>query len=199
MINQLARQGAVATGFDIVFSERDRLSPQRIAEDNKTLSLDIKNSLRELPDNEVVMAEAMQRHRVVLGQTSVRQERDNLSGDQEIPDANFASIGPNPKQFLKNFPDLLENVQELEEAAAGRGMFSYETDADDVVRRAPLVLKVRDRIRLSLSAELLRIATGGETFAIRSNQAGIEGIILARKLVETDGQGRVWPYFTPRL
>lgn len=197
MINQLARQGAVATGFDIVFSERDRLSPQRIAEDNKTLSLDIKNSLRELPDNEVVMAEAMQRHRVVLGQTSVRQERDNLSGDQEIPDANFASIGPNPKQFLKNFPDLLENVQELEEAAAGRGMFSYETDADDVVRRAPLVLKVRDRIRLSLSAELLRIATGGETFAIRSNQAGIEGVILARKLVETDGQGRVWPYFTP--
>ena len=59
------------------------------------------------------------------------------------------------------------------------------------------VIMVEDTIRLALSAEVLRVATGGDSFAIRSNAAGIEGIIVAGKLVETDGTGKVWPYFTP--
>lgn len=197
LIDNLGKLGAVATAFDIVFAERDRLSPQRVAEDNDTLPPEIAEQLKQMPDNEVVMAEAMKRHRVVLGQTSVRQERDVNHEGAEIQDAGFAAIGPDPKQFIGDFPDLLQNVEDLEAAATGRGVFSIEPDIDAVFRRVPLVVAVRGKIRLALSAELLRIATGGESFAIRSNVGGVEGVVLARKLVNTDGQGKVWPYFTP--
>ncbi|MEM8650905.1 MAG: adenylate/guanylate cyclase domain-containing protein [Pseudomonadota bacterium] len=196
LIDSLAKRGAIVTGFDVIFSERDRLSPTRIAEDNKTLPLSVKNDLRAMPDNELVMARSMQKHRVVLGQTSVRQGRDVSEDEKNIKDASFASIGPDPRQYLFRWPDLVENVPELEESAAGRGVFTVKTDPDGVFRRVPLVMLMRGKIRMTLSTELLRVATGGDSFAIKSNEAGVEGVVVGGKLVETDGNGRVWPYFT---
>ncbi len=55
---------------------------------------------------------------------------------------------------------------------------------------------VRDKIRFALSAELLRAATGGESFAIKTNEAGLEGIKLAGNFIGTDAAGNVWPYFS---
>ena len=42
LVDTLTAMGAIAIGFDIVFAEPDRLSPDRIAEDNATLPAGIK-------------------------------------------------------------------------------------------------------------------------------------------------------------
>jgi adenylate cyclase len=54
---------------------------------------------------------------------------------------------------------------------------------------------VEDHMRLALSAEMLRIATGGQAFATRTGEAGLEGIVVGGVFVPTDGNGRVWPWF----
>ena len=72
LIDRLTAMGAVAIGFDIVFAEPDRLSPDRIAEDNVSLSPEAKASLLSLPSNEDLLADAIRRSRVVVGETSVR-------------------------------------------------------------------------------------------------------------------------------
>jgi len=77
------------------------------------------------------------------------------------------------------------------------GIFNIKADIDNVVRRVPLVVLVRDKLRLALSLEVLRVATGGESFTIKTNQAGLEGIAVAGSLINTDGQGNIWPYFSP--
>ena len=52
MIDNATRDGAVALAFDIIFSERDRLSPGQIAGDNPDLPENLRDALAGLPDNE---------------------------------------------------------------------------------------------------------------------------------------------------
>jgi len=188
--------GAVAIAFDIVFSEPDRLSPSQIASDNPDLPLDLKLELNKMPDNDDILAEAFSQAKVVVGQTSVRTSAGNRAEKQEMTDIPHALIGPDPSPFLLKFPDVVQNLPALEASASGHGMFTARPDSDGVYRRAPLVVKVQDKIRLGLSAELLRVATGSDPFVVRTNQAGVEGVVVARQLIQTDYDGTVWPYFT---
>ena len=199
MIDNATRDGAVALAFDIIFSERDRLSPGQIAGDNPDLPENLRDALAGLPDNDDALSQAMARSRVILGQTSVRTAKAGQESDGEIPQVPHARVGLDPMPFLMKFPNLVENLPELEKVAAGRGVFNVRPDPDGVYRRTPIVVSVENRVRLGLAPELLRIATGGKPFAIRTNEAGIDGVVLAGKLVRTAQDGTVRPYLTPSL
>ena len=196
MIDQLTKFGAVTIGFDIIFSEPDRLSPGLIARDNSFLPRELSRELSKLPNNETALAAAMKRSTVVVGQTSVRNLGDRQETGVDIADTPHVKIGDDPLPFLIRFPDLVQNVPDLESAAAGRGVFSVDPDPDGVYRRLPLVMLVREKIRASLSIETLRVATGGDSIAIRTLPGGIEGVIVAGQLVNTDANAKVWPYFS---
>ncbi len=196
LIDNLAKYGVATTGFDVIFSEADRLSPSTIAADNSTLPDDVKAKLSELPDNEVIMRDAMKRHRVVLGETSVRNISDKDKKERKISDAPHAAIGENPRQFMTSFPDIVQNLEILNETASGRGVFSVDQEADGVIRRIPLVMLIREKVRLALAAETLRVATGTESFAIKANEAGIESVVVAGQQISTDANGNIWPYYT---
>ncbi len=199
MVDKATRDGAVAIAFDIVFAEPDRLSPAQIVADNPSLPPDLAQEMLKLPDNDAILADAFARSRIILGQTSVRSFAGNRTEKRELANVQFALLGPDPKPFLMRFPDIVQNLPELENVAAGRGMFNARPDADGVYRRVPLVMTVQGEIRLGLTPELLRVATGAEPFAVRTNEAGLEGVVLARQLVPTARDGTVWPYLTPSL
>jgi len=197
LITGIAQRGGVATAFDIVFAEPDRFSPALIADSTTLFEEETRNQLKQLPNNETIMANAMRQHRVILGETSVRNLRDKNENARKLKDVGFAAIGEDPKQFLYDFPDIVRNLETLEQSASGFGLFSLEPGADGIYRRVPLVSQVRGALRLALAPELLRVATGGQSYAVKSNFAGIEGVVLAGQLVETDREARVWPYLTP--
>ncbi|MEM1076154.1 MAG: adenylate/guanylate cyclase domain-containing protein [Pseudomonadota bacterium] len=196
MVEKATSDGAVAIAFDIIFAEPDRLSPAQIAADNPLMPPQLAKELNTLPDNDAVLADAFSRSRIILGQTSVRSVAGNRSDKREMAEAQFALIGPDPKPYLMHFPDIIQNLPELEAVAAGRGMFNARPDPDGIYRRVPLVMSVQGQIRLGLTGELLRVATGSQPFAVRTNEAGVEGVILARQLVLTARDGTVWPYLT---
>ena len=197
LVERATADGAVAIAFDIVFAEPDRLSPPQIARDNPGLAPDFRDALAALPGNDDRLAEAFAASRVIVGQTSVRSAFAGLETERNIPEVPHAVVGTDPAPFLVAFPDLVENLPELEAAAAGRGVFNVRPDPDGVFRRVPLVMSVEGRVRLGLAPELLRVATGGAPFAIRTNEAGIDGVVLAGRLVQTAGDGTVRPYLTP--
>lgn len=196
LLDRMQAAGAVAVAFDIVFSEPDRLSPDKVAEDNPALSGELRAAMQGLPTNDAIFAGAIGRARVILGQASVRQSGDRDGPPPSLRDAPHAVIGGDPAPFLQRFPDILQNLDVLETAAAGRGMFSIRPDPDGIYRRVPIVMQVQNKIRLGLAPELLRVATGGDAFGVRVNAAGIEGVVIARQLVETAADGSVWPYFS---
>lgn len=196
LITKLAQNGAIVTGFDIIFAEPDRLSPGKVAKDNPTLSPEIRKALGKLPDNEIVMASIMKQTRVVLGQSTVRSTNDNQGTPSEIKEAGFSTLGEDPRKFLQNFPDLVRGIDILDEAASGHGVINASPDVDGIYRRVPLVILVQDKIKLAFSVEVLRIATGGFSFATRADAAGMKGIVVAKNFVPTDRGGKVWPYYS---
>lgn len=197
MTQKAMQAGAVAIAFDIIFSEPDRLSPEKIARDNADLPENVRGALMALPSNDEVLSQTFAQSRVVVGQTSVRSAASNTDDKAEMRPVPYAFLGPDPTGFMQQFPDIVQNLPEIEDAAAGRGVFTVRPDPDGIYRRVPVVMTVQDEIRLGLSIELLRVATGGDAFAIRSNEAGIDGVVVARQLIETAQDGTIWNYFSP--
>ena len=196
LVERLTASGAAAIAFDIIFSENDRLSPEFVAIDNENLSQNLRNSLKALPSNDRLFARAIAKSRVVVGQTSVRSTRQSRTEMRQVKKLPHAVLGPDPAQFLPKFPELLQNLPMLESAAKGQGVFTISPDPDGVFRKLPVIMMVAGNLRLGLASELLRVATGGNAVAIRSDAAGIQGVVLARQFIKTDRNGTIWPYFS---
>ena len=158
IITNLTRLGAVVIAFDIVFSEPDRLNPDAAAKTMRDLDEETRNKLRELPSNDQIFADAIRRSRVVLGETGLAQVIGEFN--KTLPMTGFATLGEDPQPFLFDFPGLLRNVPVLEEAAAGRGLFTIRLERDGIVRRVPMIMRAQGATMPSLSFEMLRVATG---------------------------------------
>jgi adenylate cyclase len=194
LITRLTELGAVAIGFDIVFAEPDRLSPNLAADGFSNLDDDTRQKLRALPSNDQVMANAMRQSRVVAGETGL-PFRPAKNGEQ-LESKGVASLGADPKPFLLKFPGLLRNVPAIDEAAAGRGLFTIRAERDGIVRRAPLVMQAQGATRSSLSLELLRVAAGVSTILIKTDEGGIVNVAIPPGFtIPTDRNGQLWVHF----
>jgi adenylate cyclase len=195
MITRLTNLGAAAIAFDVVFAEPDRLSPVVAAEVFRDLDEETRNKLRALPSNDQVMADAIKRSKVVLGETGLPTPAPQ--SDEHRPTGGVAALGGDPTPFLYKFPGLLRNIPVLGNAAAGRGLFTIHTERDGIVRRVPMVLQAQGDTMPSLTFEMLRVATGTSTVLIRSDKAGIKSVAIPGFEMPTDRNGQLWIQFAP--
>jgi adenylate cyclase len=193
MIINLSKLGAAVIAFDIMFPEPDRLNPDIAANTIRYLDEVTRSRLRALPSNDQILADAMRRSRVVLGETGLAAV--NPLFDKTLPMTGVATLGGEPQPFLFDFPGLLRNVPVLEEAAAGRGLFTIKTERDGIVRRVPMMMLAQGAMVPSLSFEILRVLTGTPTIIIKSEKAGIRSVAVQGLEVPTDRNGQVWVHF----
>ena len=193
MVTNLTRLGAVVIAFDIVFSEPDRLNPDIAADTFRDLDEETRARLRALPSNDQILADAMQRSRVVLGESGLPNVIAEL--DKNLPVTGLAMLGEDPQRFMFKFPGLLRNIPVLEEAAGGRGLFTINPERDGIVRRVPMIMQAQGTTMPSLSFEMLRVATGTDTIFIKADQAGIKSVAVKGFQVPTDGNGQLWVHF----
>ncbi|MFK7877332.1 MAG: CHASE2 domain-containing protein [Paracoccaceae bacterium] len=199
MVDKLTAAGVRAIAFDIVFAEPDRLSPAAVANDNDKLPQLAAQALRALPDNDDQLALAFARSTVIAGQTNIRYAATEALSEQELITVPYGQKGPDTTRFIMRFPEIIQNLPQLEAAAAGRGMFSILPGVDGVYRNTPLVMEAQGKIRLSLAAEMVRVVAGNQPFILHTNEAGISGVTLARQLFETNSDGTVRPYLTETM
>ena len=196
IITNLTRLGAVVIAFDAVFAEPDRLNPDNAADTFRDLDEATREKLRALPSNDRVMADAIRQSRVVLGESGVPLVQREL--DKNLPVTGFAMIGEDPQPFMYQFPGLLRNVQVLEDAAAGRGLFTIRPERDGIIRRVPMIMLAQGVMMPSLTFEMLRIASGAGTILIKTDKAGIQGISVKGFKIPTDGNGQLWVHYARR-
>jgi adenylate cyclase len=196
IITNLTRLGAVVIAFDAVFPEPDRLNPDNAADTFRDLDEATREKLRALPSNDRVMADAIRQSRVVLGESGVPTVQREL--DKNLPVTGFAMLGEDPQPFMYQFPGLLRNVQVLEDAAAGRGLFTIRPERDGIIRRVPMIMLAQGVMMPSLTLEMLRIASGAGTILIRTDKAGIQGIGVKGFQIPTDGNGQLWVHYARR-
>ncbi|QPF91351.1 CHASE2 domain-containing protein [Bradyrhizobium commune] len=196
MIINLTGNGAVAIGFDVVFSEADRLNPDLVAGQMRYLDDATRTRLRELPSNDQILSDAIRRSRVVLGETGQPEVGSEL--DKTLPFTGVATVGEeNAEKFLFEFPGLLRNVPVIEKVAAGRGLFTIRTERDGLIRRVPMIMRAQDNIMPSLSLEILRVITGTPTLLVRTDKTGVRAIRLKGVEIPTDKNGQLWVHYAP--
>ena len=190
VIERAMADGAAAIALDIVFAEPDRMSPALYAAGAQGLSAASREELSKLPGNDEALAMVLKRSRVVLGQSGLPMGA--ASSGPPVRQTPVATIGGDPRPFLVSYAGLLPNVAVLEAAASGSGLFSIRNEFDGIVRRVALVSTVEGRLAPGLAVELLRVATGGDAFAVKSNAAGVASVVVGGVEVPTDRNGRIW-------
>jgi adenylate cyclase len=196
LIINLTALGAAVIGFDIVFAEPDRLNPEVAADTIRYLDEVTRSKLRALPSNDQILADAMRRSRVVLGQSGLPSVISEF--DKTLPLTGIAMLGEEPQRFMLDFPGLLRNVNVLEQAAAGRGLISIKTERDGIVRRVPMLMQAQGATMPSLSFEILRVVTATGTILVKSEKAGIKSVAVRGSELPTDHNGQLWVHFARR-
>src|SRR5882672_87751 len=196
IVTNLTRLGAVVIAFDAVFSEPDRLNPDIAADTFRDLDEATREKLRSLPSNDRILADAIRQSRVVLGESGGPDVHAEL--DKNLPVTGFAMRGEDPQPFMYQFAGLLRNVQVLEEAAAGRGLFTIRPERDGIVRRVPMIMVAQGVTMPSLTFEMLRVASGSGTILIKTDKAGIQGIGVQGFQIPTDANGQLWVHYSRR-
>ncbi len=195
MVSKITELGGTVIGFDVLFPEPDRSSPEVAAKTFQGLDDATRERLQRLPSNDAVFADAIRASKVVLGQSGYR-----VSGAAPIArpaaQAPIATLGPDPRAFLVDFPHLLRNLPVLDEAAQGHGLFSISPEGDGTVRRIPVVAVANQTVVPSLSLEMLRVATGAGVILIKADLSGVRSVSVHDFEIPTDGKGRIWLHFS---
>ncbi len=193
--------GMLVLGLDVLFAEKDRTSPDLIAQDLKKRNPKVAEMLSELPTNESIAMEAMKVFPTVIGHSGL-----DVTGDAERQDIKDSSVkvflgkNKNPNDWLISYPGLLANVSEFEEAASGAGTVSVAEEPDGIIRRVPLISNVAGKVRPTLGLDMIRVAFKGNSIATRTGINGVEEIIIQTQsignaAIPTDENGRVWIYY----
>jgi adenylate cyclase len=194
LVTRLTQLGAVAIGFDIIFAEPDRMSPGIAATSFRDLDEEVRNKLRSLPSNDEVLAEAIRHSRVVTGQVGSAMPVARTQAESALQ-TGFAVRGPDPSRFLVTFAGLLHNVPAIEQAAAGRGVFSIQPERDGIIRRVPMIMQAQGAMVPALSMEVLRVVTDSGAILVRTDEVGVQSVAVPGLELPTDQNGRLWVHF----
>ena len=194
LVTHITQLGAIAIGFDIIFAEPDRMSPAIAERSFRGIDPETRAKLDSLPSNDEALAEAIKRSRVVVGQAGAAEPEPKTAADAALQ-TGFAVRGPDPSPYLVTFAGLLRNVPVLEQAAAGRGLFSINPERDGIIRRVPVIMMAQGSLVPSLSMELLRVVSGSSAILVRVDDAGVQSVAVPGLDVPTDRNGQFWVHF----
>jgi adenylate cyclase len=190
LIDRLAGAGPAAIGIDVIMPEADRLSPQRLPTLIPAIGAELAARLAELPSNDTVFAAAVRGRPIVLGVAGVdaASETDARVLARVAP---VRIVGGDPARFLPRFDAALRTLDEIDRAAAGRGLLNVEFEGR-AVRRVPLIARVGDVLLPALALEMFRTATGEPAIALRVGPHGVTRVGVGTLTIPTQPDGSVW-------
>jgi adenylate cyclase len=148
------------------------------------------NVLMPEPDRtggDSALGQTLKEFPVVLGSVP----SDKTKNVPRVPGS--AVLNPEYLDQIVQYPGLIANVPQLENAAAGVGIVSTLPEVDGVNRRVPLIVTVDGKLYPGLSLETLRVAAGDSTFQVKLFPGGVEKMRIPKfGPVTTDNLGRVW-------
>ncbi len=211
LVNKISAMHPAVIGFDIVFPEPDRTSPERLLESVIGKDPAIRERLEALPDNDQIFAQAIEGARVVTGMAPSVNTSQSQTVDR--PSSSIAILGHNVLDYLTDYPRMLFNLPEFDKAAKGHGVFIVEGELDGIVRRVPMAIQALDaqQVYPTLSIEMVRVAMNASTMLLRGKRdgtlQGVEDMVLKTRLpngkvfqltVPLDQAGRFHVFFSKR-
>ncbi len=195
----LGDAGAAAIAFDIVFSEKDRTSPQQLSKRYAATDPVVAQLLATLPDNDAQLAEVF---KITPSLTGYFLTNDHTDAQAE-PKAGLAVSGSAPSS-VPHYRSAVMPLPALEAAASGSGFLSIAPDDDSIIRRAPMIAMQGRALLPSLSLDALRVARQASSVIIKtsdgSGEGGNAGDVAALRVadfeVPTTRAGELWMHYT---
>jgi serine phosphatase RsbU (regulator of sigma subunit)/CHASE2 domain-containing sensor protein len=195
LIDAIAKQHPAAIGLDVYMPEADQTSPNQVAANLPPGNDAVAQALKQLPSHDDRLAQSLRAAPTVLGVAGFDFETlTTKSGLRTVP---VQTTGADPLPFVRRYPQVLASLPQLQAAAQGQGVESFDAD-ESIVRRVPMVVAVGSQIVPSLAMEMLRVATGSASVEVSTSEHGIDKVSTADLTVLTQPQGDVWLHFAPR-
>ena len=177
----IAAQHPAAIGFDMLFPEPDRLSPENFAALYPELSPASAAEVHGLISMDQPFGQIVGSAPVVLGRAGVSQ--DGADPASLIVDAEIKGT---PPSALPVANESTINIPALEGAALGHGLLNGPPDDDGVVRHVPMLMRIGERPMPGLALELARVGAEQETIAIAPDH-----VAIGKSVVPVDMAGRM--------
>lgn len=186
LTSEIAEMRPAMIGFDVLFPEPDRLSPQQIIRSLPSIDPESRSHLMSLPSNDTLLADSFRRVPVVLAMVALPATAAVGNSSGTTPVSLVAEAGADARGRLMRFTSLITNIAELDAAASGRGAVTLVPDEDGVLRRSAAAVVVRDRLFPSLAVEMARVAAQAEGITLVGGNLGIEAVRIADDRLPTD-------------
>ena len=97
-----------------------------------------------------------------------------------------------PLPFLFEWGGMLGPIPEFH-IASGVGVSNTAPEADGVVRRMPLLMKIGEDIYPAMAIEVIRVAMGAPSYQVKSGEAGVIAMrVPGYPIINTDANARIW-------
>jgi len=199
LVDRIQAGQPLALGIDIVFAERDRYSPEVLADRLPGLPAE---ALAGLPDPDRELAAALAGRSAVLA--IVGLDKALPGSRQPAKPLPVLKLDPQTGSRLPSHVSALTSRPPLEKAAAGEGLINAgprRLQADDergVLRSVPTLGLVSQMPFLSLPLEMVRQALGENTRVVpESGPAGMTAIRIGDYRVPTQADGELLLHFGP--
>jgi len=198
LLEKIKALGASSIGLDFVFPEPDRTS-FGIAQKELLRDLNIQVNLRGLPkralDHDAFLAETLSQGPFILGFKFLFSAEKTLGKDCPITPLSVTVVREagmvENQQFLFHPTDVVCNLKVLTEAAPLSGFFNISSDADGIIRRAPLLMEYHQKIYPSFSLAAFAQASGIKQIVLKMTSGGIESIRFGETIIPVYARGNL--------
>jgi len=200
LLARLQAADVASIGFDVVFAEADRSSPQ-VASSEWPLTPELKRQLAKLPDHDAALASRLGQSGAILG-FAVSQPENPLATPSTVDSppppspARFIEAGAGASARLPAFAGAIAPIPALAAAAGGHGGLAFIPDRDGVVRRVPLALRVGGELRPTLVSETLRSALATRNLILRAEGGQLREIRIGDLNIPTTTSGELWVHYS---
>src|SRR5262245_35596057 len=178
----------------MLMPEADRLSPGVFMAERSDVSPALQHELAQLPANDTLLAETLQRTPAVVGRAGTPESKPSpVPVDDQTPVRTYREP---PLAYVQRYQGHVTNLPQFEQAASGHGYLNVEPDQDGVVRLVPLLVAVQEALAPTLVLELLRVAGRQEVYSVPADDHGVRGVQIGNALIRTDPDGRLHLYFS---
>ena len=185
LTEEISKRGATVIGYDILFSEADRVRPDLFAELYPELGAAAAAEVKALEPMDQAFGRVIGSAPVVLA----RAGSDSASGGAAALPIDVAISGELPRD-IPSWPLGIAAIPELDDVALGHGLVNASPESDGVIRSVPLVMRVGGKAMPGLALAVARARL--EVGEIRGLGQKIE---FAGRRIPVDAKGRMLLHF----
>ena len=169
--------GAIIINYNILFAEPDRMSG---VEYLKSIPMD--NELREqlgsvLLDTDAVFSTVLKESKRAVLMMSVKNDPG-----VELPSTTQVIEKGNVKPWLYEFGGIVAPHPKVSAGATGMGVNVTSPEPDAVVRKMPVLIRIKGKLYPSMILENVRMLNGSKRIKVIAKEHGIDEVLVSKKV-----------------